>query len=269
MCEGKPVALGTVVKHGARVVIITKASELSGRITVARNGQTATASVIHQSREHDLAMLQFEARWARPLSFSPPAKATTGSLTVSVLSRTTDNKLGIVGSLSRDIPRQPGAMGLIVDELEVTTVQPSSAAKLAGVRIHDLLLSLNGVKLKSDHQIGEVLADLDAGDRLSLSLQRSGDIKSLSLQLLHRADRRFDTDIFQFGTAGASSLRRSGFATVLQHDSDLRPNQCGGPVLDLTGQLVGINIAKTGREAVYLLPTTSIRDFISGAKPSD
>ena len=44
---------------------------------------------------------------------------------------------------------------------------------------------------------------------------------------------------------------------VIQHDTVLRPVNCGGPVVDLDGRVVGVNIAHGGRRDL-LLPTESL-----------
>jgi S1-C subfamily serine protease len=53
---------------------------------------------------------------------------------------------------------------------------------------------------------------------------------------------------------GKVSARASGFPSVFQHDTVLSPNQCGGPLVDLEGKAVGLNIARAGRVSSYALP---------------
>ena len=40
------------------------------------------------------------------------------------------------------------------------------------------------------------------------------------------------------------SDRRGGFPSILQHDTVIKPIDCGGPVVDLDGKTVGINISR-------------------------
>jgi len=40
------------------------------------------------------------------------------------------------------------------------------------------------------------------------------------------------------------SKRRTGFPHILQHDSVVKPRECGGPVVDLDGKVIGINICR-------------------------
>ena len=43
------------------------------------------------------------------------------------------------------------------------------------------------------------------------------------------------------------SRRRKDFPEAFQHDSMLSSKTCGGPIVDLSGKIVGINIARAGR----------------------
>ena len=51
------------------------------------------------------------------------------------------------------------------------------------------------------------------------------------------------------------SGRADDFPAVIQHDTVLRPADCGGPVVDLSGKVVGVNIAHAGRTETYCIPT--------------
>jgi serine protease Do len=76
---------------------------------------------------------------------------------------------------------------------------------------------------------------------------------------------------FQNSLGGRLSQRRAGFARVLQHDTVLDPEQCGGPVLNLEGEAVGMNIARAGRVESFALAASIIQpliaDFIAGKYP--
>ena len=63
------------------------------------------------------------------------------------------------------------------------------------------------------------------------------------------------------GPAGAGPLgggpfsdRRWGFSKVIPHDLGIAPTECGGPLVDLDGHCVGVNIARALRVASYALP---------------
>src|SRR5262249_53128260 len=67
------------------------------------------------------------------------------------------------------------------------------------------------------------------------------------------------------------SGRRRGFPTVLQHDTVLRPSDCGGPLVGLDGNVIGVNIARAGRTARYAIPAEDVGAVVhapSGGKPA-
>ena len=54
------------------------------------------------------------------------------------------------------------------------------------------------------------------------------------------------------------SGRRDGFPTVIPHDADLTPENCGGPLFDLEGKFVGLNIARNSRVRSYAIPASRV-----------
>ena len=55
------------------------------------------------------------------------------------------------------------------------------------------------------------------------------------------------------------SRRDDNFPNVFQHDSPLFPEQCGGPITDLQGNVLGINISRKGRAACYAIPSDHLK----------
>ncbi len=56
----------------------------------------------------------------------------------------------------------------------------------------------------------------------------------------------------------------------MTHDTVLQAAQCGGPVVDLDGRTIGLNIARADRTASYAIPAGTVRkvvdELLSGAK---
>ena len=61
---------------------------------------------------------------------------------------------------------------------------------------------------------------------------------------------------------GTVSKRHNSFASALTHDTVLQAAQCGGPVVDLDGRPVGLNIARADRTASYAIPAGTIHKVI-------
>jgi len=108
----------------------------------------------------------------------------------------------------------------------------------------------------------------DPGEQVKLRISRGGKQRDVAATLGtremagHRV-MRFNT-LNQMG--GPLSERRDGFPYVLEHDSVLRPNECGGPLVDLTGEAVGVNIARAGRVNSYAIPAATVQELIVALK---
>ena len=95
-----------------------------------------------------------------------------------------------------------------------------------------------------------------------LTVTRDDTNLEITAKLGRRADLDIENSDFQSFLGGDLSVRRTGFPTVLQHDTFLLPQHCGGPIVDLDGRVVGINIARAERIASYALPAKEIQPWI-------
>lgn len=79
------------------------------------------------------------------------------------------------------------------------------------------------------------------------------------------------TSPFDNWGGGPFSQRRFGFPTVLAHDTTLAPDQCGGPLVDADGNVIGLNIARALRVTSYALTArdaaAAIDEMLSRMKP--
>jgi serine protease Do len=74
-----------------------------------------------------------------------------------------------------------------------------------------------------------------------------------------RADRRSN----RMNAMGSTiSKRKTDFPSVMQTDFPLEANQCGGPVTDLDGNVVGIVIARSGRVETMIIPSGTVRNLL-------
>jgi S1-C subfamily serine protease len=75
-----------------------------------------------------------------------------------------------------------------------------------------------------------------------------------------------DRGVIQNNMGSKLSDRRTGFPNILQHDTVLRPEDCGGPLVELDGKAVGINIARAGRTESYAIPSDVVRTLVPELK---
>jgi serine protease Do len=176
---------------------------------------------------------------------------------------------------ARDLPASNnpsgGYLGIELAEsaevgARIGRVTPDSPAAKAGLKPDDLLVSLAGLAVQDAESLLNAMQQHKAGDVVTIRVKRRGEEVELKATLERRpGGRRGD---FQNRMGSALSERRNGFPTVLQHDAVIRPSDCGGPLVDLDGKVIGINIARAGRTESYAAPTEAVLpllyDLMSG-----
>ncbi|MCA9059649.1 MAG: hypothetical protein KDA85_14175, partial [Planctomycetaceae bacterium] len=55
-----------------------------------------------------------------------------------------------------------------------------------------------------------------------------------------------------------ANLHAGGYPSALQIDADIFPRQCGGPLINLDGRAIGLNIARADRVVAYALPADHV-----------
>jgi serine protease Do len=263
LASDKHVALGTVVS--ADGCILTKASELSGRITVKlANGSRHEAELIKSDDTTDLALLRIDADNLTPVRWANGDAPLVGSFLATAGAKSEPLAIGVVSVAPRKIPAPGGVLGIAVGQADsgarVDQVLEGSSAARAGLRVNDIIARINGREIDSRDSLISVVGAYRPGDRVQLVVIRGEEKLNISTTLGSRSfNRRRD---FQNRLGGELSERRGGFEQVLQHDTVLRPRDCGGPVVDLDGNVVGINIARAERVASYALPASVVVDVL-------
>lgn len=271
--QPKQIALGTVVD--AAGFIITKASTLNERakdLKIEVNGKTVPAKLFGLHPRSDLAMLKVEpaglglkaVEWetrtpevgfllATPDSNSKPI----GFGVLSVASREERDNRGFMGVMLQD--PQGGSGGSIV-----TSVTNKSPAAYSGLHIGDLIFKVNGADVKNTQDLIKRVQKQKPGDIVKVLIRRNNKEIEKTIRLADRSALGAGFINPQETIAGNRlSKRRSGFDRVIQHDTVLDPEHMGGPVLDIHGKAIGINIAKNGRVATYALPIPVLQPVIN------
>ncbi|MCA9062207.1 MAG: trypsin-like peptidase domain-containing protein [Planctomycetaceae bacterium] len=163
----------------------------------------------------------------------------------------TDNRIGV------------RLNGVARDTVTVTEVFPGTAASQARVAVNDQLMEINSTPIRKLSDVAAAVRPLQPGDWVRFRLQRDGMEMASTGQLTHDALTTFERTEFLDGLAGQLSDRRTGFARVIQHGAVLSPPEYGGPVLDHSGRLVGINIARRSREASLAIPIDRAEELMA------
>ncbi len=268
LADGKDASLGAIV--GESGWILTKSSEIKGKITCRlSDGRELAARVIGVHDDTDLAMLKIDAKGLPAVAWEME-KPQVGDWVATSGASDVPASVGVVGVLPRGVVAPRGILGIGLEQGDggalVREVMPNSGASKAGMKVGDTVLSVNGKIAKTHEELIAIVARYAPGDTLTLVVRRDGKEITVKATLGSRpTDGRSN---LQNMMGGPLSGRRSNFAEIIQHDSVLRPNQCGGPLVNLDGKVVGINIARAGRVESYAIPaaviTTLIADLQSG-----
>jgi serine protease Do len=111
----------------------------------------------------------------------------------------------------------------------------------------------------------KAIRDRAPGDQIEIEYNRNGKLQSTTATLAAREYSGEQAARFKMmNRLGAvPSQRYDNFPSVFQHDSPLFPEDCGGPITNLDGDIVGVNIARLGRAASYAIPSSTIQSLIS------
>ena len=113
-------------------------------------------------------------------------------------------------------------------------------------------------KITEIKDIAEVLKDKKVGDVVKLTVKRAGKDLDLTIKLdtLANTEKPMDRNDQM---SGDFSKRRAGFPRVIQHDILANSNTMGGPVLDMKGRVVGMNIARVNRCETFAIPVEELQ----------
>jgi serine protease Do len=266
----KEVGYGVVISADGH--ILTKASEiLDAKALAVTVDQTkyAAVKVLAVDPTWDVALLKVEASGLVPVAYAPTSALPQGTWVVAngATTRTARRLLaGIVSAKIREIPASGGAaLGVVLSAksklLEVDEVNEKSGAKEAGLQKGDVILSIEGKKLKKIEDIAEVLKDRKAGSMVKMTYRRKGEEITVDVRLLVRSEMFTDQMNRNDQMSGEFSLRRSGFPRVMQHDILGSRSVVGGPVLDLDGRCIGMNIARANRAESFAIPVEDLKEL--------
>lgn len=296
-------SLGTVVSSEG--LVIAKLSELGDSFQCSIDGQKFASVLIGLHRGHDLALIQLKTEESKqgdapeqPLALNPirfvlnSPSVEPGLFVVSTASATGEAHMGIVSvSPQRFDIQQPKCddcidFGVTVSELPVSIagslspqikeadtptqglnverVYPRTVSEKCGLLVGDSLQSINGRAVLSRSELDRTTKKLRVGQTVNLVVVRNGEVKELSTKINSLAPRMLHD---RWG-GGPFSEKRFGFPEVISHDSIIKPEDCGGPLTDLRGNVIGINISRSMRVATFAIPIYYVHRFVRYVRPN-
>lgn len=274
----KPIGYGVIMS--ADGYILTKRSELfqfdakTKKSTLKQDLKViidterySKVTLLASDIEWDLAIIKVEAENLSPAQWADSPEIEQGTWVVTNGSTSKSRRrvnIGIISANAREIEGDlPVMLGVALKEtddesgIEIMKVSKDSGAEVAGILKGDILKKFDGVNVTKREQIIDIIREKQPGDFVEVEFLREGKMLKQKMELRPRKEIQGGATIPQSRNdqmSGKTSERRNSFPMALQHDIDQAPRQMGGPLINLAGKTVGINIARANRAESFAIP---------------
>ncbi len=261
------VAFGTIVDSDGWIVTKANCIDTSKKITCfvaieKKEGKITfkpmDAQVVATDEGLDLMLLKVDAKDLDVAQFDEEFPIEVGHWVLSPSMEKGLAGLGVISVPPLSIPKERAIVGILLEErdgkLYVGDVVPDMPAAKAGLKKGERIVKVNGAFVYTADQCTNEFKKFDIGNKISMEIESEGKTRTVEIELTASSHHKPNE-------MNGMSKRRSGYDKVIQHDSVIRPEECGGPLVNLDGKVIGINIARAGRVETYALPIKQVLDF--------
>jgi len=265
LVDGRQIALGVIVSPDG--YILTKASDLSDDLQCRVHGNGIVgAKIVGIHSRYDVALLKVDLTGLPAVEWAEGRDPHVGQWLATPGMDDLPVAVGIVSVGRRPIPPEKGVLGIQLSDgapgPKVTHVVPGSAAARAGVQIGDIIVKAGDQRVDNPQSFDQLLHKFAPGDSVSVVVRRGGKQLTVRATVGRAVGGPLTRGYWMNRMSGRMSHRRAGFPQAIQHDTVLSPEMCGGPVVDLSGKAVGVNIARAGRVETYAVPADTAKLLI-------
>jgi len=269
--RGVPIGLGTVVDKDGLAVVMASVLPPQPQCRLP-DGSIADVTVVGVDRPFDLAVIRIPAKSIRPILWADRDSLPAGTIVAAVGSGGFPLKVGVVSVATRKLADAKAPAYDLPLRVKVDTswvyVEPSKngsgytilmaygLAKSVGIRPGDRLVSIAGQPVASDDDIAKSIADKRSGDVASVGLIREGKAMTLELPLLPQVSIN----------AQNATWRSDDYPIALEYSPPVRTTECGGPLVDVSGRVVGVTVGRMNTHAGWAIPIESVRKIVADAK---
>jgi serine protease Do len=273
--DGRTEAIyGVVVSPDGHV--LTKASEFDSlkkpEVVIDRK-RYGEVKVVGRDARWDVVMVKVDEEGLTPVDYAAGEPEMGSWIVVNGATTRFQRRAlaGIISAKAREIPVEGGAgLGVVLNNIaKVPTVeatQPGSGAEEAGLEKGDVIVRIGETKIASMKDVVEAIKDRKAGEVVKVVVKRGNKEQEFEVRLASKAEmfRTPGTLDRNDQMSGDFSKRRSGFPRVIQHDVLGTSKSMGGPIMDLDGKCVGMNIARANRAETFGIPAKELREIAEG-----
>ena len=275
-CGGKDIAFGCAVHENG--FIITKASEvfdkkgvfLTGIEACFPEGLRIPVKLADTHRPYDLALLKVEARGLRVMNWDDSITPEPGTFLAAATPLRMPAAVGVLSVMPRNLDdSHKGWLGVNLDkagekEIKITQVSADSPASKAGLVSDDIIKSIDGKAVTTVDEFKQTVGSLRPYQKVKIVVKREKGDRELDATLAPRPQGLGAlAEDPRNKMSGSLSENRRGYPDAMQHDLVLEPNQVGGPLVNLDGKVVGMNIARSGRIECYAIPSKTLKNLLA------
>lgn len=222
---------------------------------------------------NDLALFDIPDGDLTPVSFVPAKDFKQGAWLVTRSVKEPGIMVGVKAASNRGIKKQRGVIGVVLGAdgaelggITVNDVDRDGGASEAGIRKGDVITAIEGIVITKRADLVAEIAKHEPGKLLKIKISRDEVEIDKEVRLGHR-----EHVFAQFNRiakiSGPTSKRKSGFDEIIQHDIPLSVVEMGGPMLNVKGECIGINISRINRSENFALPTEVVQHFLTTTDP--
>jgi S1-C subfamily serine protease len=268
-------AYGTVIGEGDKV--LTKWSEIArfrDRTLLVQTGdnQSRRATITEVHEKDDLAILTLDGGKLTPVRWAA-RELPLGTFLIAAQPTGKSAAFGVVSVLERNLRDTDqafigvaGALGFDGPGVKVEHVTEGSGAAKAGLKKGEIILQIGERPLSGMMELRNAVSAAAPGDSIQLTVKNAkGGQRVIDVVLGNRPELpTFPGDRLRAmeRMGGRLSQVRDSFTRVVQTDMRPDPDQVGGPVVDLDGNVVGITVARTDRTRSFLMPASVVQEIL-------
>lgn len=272
-------AYGTVIAENR---ILTKWSEVAaagGNLRVeGAGGAVLSARISGVYADEDLAVLETTGSTLAPVRWVLESPA-LGTFLAAPQPDGRPAAFGVVSVLERNLRDTDGAFLGVVGSMDfsgpgvkIQEIAPESGAAAAGLKAGDIILKVGDRTISGLLELKNSLVGVSPGSTVTLRIRAAGKTeRNVDVLLGNRPDLpNFPGDrLRQMERMGGPISRvRDSFTRVIQTDMRPRPDQIGGPVVDLKGRVIGITMARADRTRSFVMPAAAVEKLLQ-TEPQD